>query len=500
MTLEIREAQLAPDAESGTVAGIAVPYDTETRVDDYAERIERGAISDSGEIKLFWQHREVIGRVIETEDRAEGFWIKARISDTQVGRDTLALMRDGVVNKFSIGFVPMEQRDEDGVVVRSRIDLKEVSAVTFPAYASADVTEVREDTNPTKESSAMTEANDLAVNEIRETLEDLERRIALSENTDKSADNAMPEFRSAGELLKGLASGDDLAERAYTGGITGDSGSALRNGNLGDLTRLVDGATTLYSLFSKGNLPDEGNFVEYSVLSSNSVVVTGQTAEGEPLAGPGKLTFTTKTAPVYTRGGYVSLSRQAIERSSINVLNHTLRAQAIALGKDLENVVRQAFNAAVTARAAAAVTVTDGDAWEDWQDALVDAAVKYKEEGITLDALVVSTDVFKRISAIKADDGRPVFEVNGDGTNTIGRLRAKTLTGELLSVPVVLDALGADGKAVFVNEDALRVYTKPAVRLQDENIINLTKDFSVYQYIAVAPELPTGIVPVTVGA
>ncbi|MFD6092417.1 HK97 family phage prohead protease [Oerskovia sp. NPDC060338] len=501
--LEIREARLEPVKENANeIYGRAVPYGVDTNVGDYNERIERGAITDSGDIKFFWQHREVIGRVIETEDKEDGFYIRATIADTATGRDALALLRGGVVDKFSIGFVPVESRQDGETVVRTAINLKEVSAVTFPAYADATIQEVRKDqSNETKEVTSMTDntvtTEDLA--EIREGLDNVERSLALI-NTDKNTVNAAPEFRDAGSLLKALVSGDERAERAYTGATTADSGSTLKNGWVGDLTRIVDESTTLYTLFSKGSLPDEGNHVEFSVLSSNSVAVTGQTAEGEPLTGPGKLTFTTKTAPVYTRGGYVSLSRQQIERTSISILNHTLNAQAKALGKDLENVVRQAFVAAVAARSGAAVTVASKVKWEDWQSATLDASIAFKAEGLSLDALIVSTDVFKALSGIKASDGRPIFETNGDGSNTVGAIKVKTLTGQIFNVTVVLDSLSASGKATFVNFEALRIFTKPAVRLQDNNIITLTEDFAVYQYIAVAPELPTGIVPVTITA
>ena len=34
--------------------------------------------------------------------------------------------------------------------------------------------------------------------------------------------------------------------------------------------------------------------------------------------------------------------------------------------------------------------------------------------------------------------------------------------------------------------------------LQDENVLNLSKDFSVYRYGAVADEIPAGVVPVKI--
>ncbi len=504
--LEIRKANFEAesiDIEKREVTGRAVPYGETANIGDFQERFEPGSIiPDDRGIRLRYEHGETIGIVSATEDREDGFYITARFADTQRARETLALLQVGALRDFSIGFIPLEggTRDEDGVLVRTAVDLREVSVVTFPAYAGANITEVRKEDSTSNEIGdiQMTEntVNAADVEEIRANYEDLERRFNLL-NSDKDADNTGASFRSAGALLKALAEGDETALRAYTGATTADS--TVKNAWVGDLTRLVEGATTLYTLFSKGALPKEGNFIEYGVLKSNSVAVSAQGGEGEDLV-TGKLEFETKTAPVDTRGGYVSLSRQAIERSSINVLDHTLRALAIELGKDVERVTRAAVNSALATQSANAVTVADGDLWEDWQEAIVDAAVKFKANGLSMDALVVSTDVFKRLGAIKASDGRPVFDTNNDGSNTIGDLRVKTLTGEIFSVTVVLDPLAANGKAYFANTEAVRVYTNPVTRLQDENIINLTKDFSLYQYIAVAPEIPVGLVPVTITA
>src|SRR5690606_2251814 len=54
--------------------------------------------------------------------------------------------------------------------------------------------------------------------------------------------------------------------------------------------------------------------------------------------------------------------------------------------------------------------------------------------------------------------------------------------------------------AYFVNSRAIRQYDSALISLQDENIINLSKDFSVYRYGAIATEMPQLIVPVKLAA
>ena len=90
-------------------------------------------------------------------------------------------------------------------------------------------------------------------------------------------------------------------------------------------------------------------------------------------------------------------------------------------------------------------------------------------------------------------------------TNTIGTTNAKALTGVILDVPVTCNLratageLGAGIVGAFYNSEAIRTYETPLVQLQDENIVNLSKQFSVYRYGAVATEIPTGLVPLKIG-
>ena len=370
--LEIREAtELRADAETGTIEGYALRYGETIQVGGIRERFERGAFESATDVKLFANHREPIGLVTALEDREEGLYLKARISDTATGRDTLTLLRDGVLNKLSVGFRPVSSRDEAGVIVRTAVDLREVSVVTFPAYKSSDVTAVREEnetsnstnnadrTEVGKETVNMSEDNTTDLLEVRETVEDLERRFSVFASSKEEAPAG--DTRSAAAFVKALASGDESAisaynrsqefmyeERAYAGGTSADA--PVKDAWVGDLTRIFDASSgVLAQVFSTGTLPAQGNNIEYAELLANTVQVTEQAAEGDDLP-YGKVTLTTKTAPVKTYGGYVQLTRQAIERSTLPVLNRSLEALAVAAGARKKAVLRAAYAAAVSAR------------------------------------------------------------------------------------------------------------------------------------------------------
>ena len=67
--------------------------------------------------------------------------------------------------------------------------------------------------------------------------------------------------------------------------------------------------------------------MEYHVVTSDTTAVGKQETEGSELSF-GKVAFGTKTADINTYGGYTSLSRQTIERSTTPMLNTAITATA----------------------------------------------------------------------------------------------------------------------------------------------------------------------------
>lgn len=496
--LETREFDIrAVNTEERTVAGLAVPYETEA----HGERIARNAVEPADNVMLFWRHEEPIGRIIEHQQTDAGWEIKAKISETPRGEEAYTLVKDGVINKFSIGFHPVEShRDDNGIRVVTKANVVEVSLVPEPWYNTANLTEVREiapeETEETmQENTPAVTLEDLA--EVRELAETVERQLATIAERDETP---AIDTRTAGEALQAIASGDEMAIRTYTGATTGDS--YLRNGWIGDLTRIVEEAAPLRSVFGSSTLPAEGNFIEYASLTSNSVVVDQQDAEGDDLT-YGEVVIDSHTAAVKTFGGYSELSTQVITRSSVAYLDHVLRAQAIAAGKAINGFIRAEYLAEHALQVTATNTVSipaTGVTFNDWLNAAIEAQVKMQAQGLSLDALIVDKATFKALLNVESADGRPVFLVTGAGANNVGSLNVKGLAGDLASIPVVLDAGLASDECAFVNSAALRFYGSSVVSLQDENVVNLSKQFSIHMFGAVAHEIPSAIIPVVAAA
>lgn len=105
---------------------------------------ERGARG----IKLLFQHdpAEPIGVWLELREDAYGLFVRGRVlPEVERGREVLALMRAGALDGLSIGFRAVEGRTDpkSGVRRLHRVDLWEVSIVTFPMLPEARVSAVK---------------------------------------------------------------------------------------------------------------------------------------------------------------------------------------------------------------------------------------------------------------------------------------------------------------------------------------------------------------------
>jgi len=486
------------DREKREVAGIAVPYDTINN----GEMFARDSVTLDPEAKLMWQHdqREPIGRITEGRHTEAGFEIRATISETQRGLDAITLLDDGVINKFSVGFVMRDSKVDDN---RNRIVtdafVREVSLVSFPWYSDASVTEVREDdTDPEIPDSAPIKEEtveeitptDSGLAEVRESIQVLEREIASITSLPAPAVDS----RSAGEFMQALARGDENAVRAYTGATTGDS---IVTPFDRDLVRIIEDAAPLRQVFSTGVTPAEGMQIVFAQLKAIVDGTATQQNQGDDL-GYYEVQLETKSVAIKTIGNYVELSIQSILRSTIDFLNTSLRGQAIALGNRLNVEMRAQYQATVAAQITAnnKVTIATSATYNNWLAGITDAAAKFAAIGLPIETLVVDTATFKELMALQGSDGRPVFLVDGSGVNNVGSISPSGLGGQFAGIRVVADTgLNVNkSQCAFVNSAALRQYTSANLRLESDNAINMSSAYSLGVFTAVADEIPAAIV------
>ena len=99
-------------------------------------------------VKMLWQHdpAEPIGAWLSVEEDTRGLKVKGRLNlDVSRAREILALMREGQVDGLSIGFRTLRatQDRKTGLRHLQKLDLWEISLVTFPMLPQARVTQVK---------------------------------------------------------------------------------------------------------------------------------------------------------------------------------------------------------------------------------------------------------------------------------------------------------------------------------------------------------------------
>lgn len=522
------EVRAIADDDGRTITGLAVPFDTETEIiPGFREKIARGAINLGTMPALFYRHSEPIGVITAMSEQPDGLMIEARVSDTALGRDAATLARDGAIKSLSIGFFEREYTDsttEDGATLRTQtaIDLREVSLVPVPAYEDAKITAVRESTNPTTPTTT-TKGNPMTDQITRADLDtladastDLARRLSLLEATGTASAPAPTETRSAGELLQAAVNGDETARNAlapFVGRAVNTTTAADGRINeptfVRDLVRLIDNANPLMSLFSTGSLPADGNVLEFARLKANTLTVNEQTAEGSTLP-TGSVETEVATATVKTYGGGSVITRQTIDRARTNVLDLTLRGMAIEAGKRLATDFAAFFEKTVKGQNEKKISANKDAQHMEWADILammLDASERYEDLAMSCDGLIVKREVFTALAGLTDKSGRPLLTVTGNaGSNTIGTVSASGRYIDLDGLKVITNrhltasGMGDNIVGAFYNADALRVYSSSLASLQDVGVLDLTNTFSVYQYAAMADEIPNALIPLHMAA
>ena len=502
-SLELRLENL----EERTITGIAVPYGEDANIGgSYIERFVPGAIDSVEDVKLFYGHNHdtlPIGKVVEGRDTEAGFEIVAKLTaGVQAADEALALMRDGVLNKFSIGFMPVEQVQDGNVITRTKIALKELSLVNWPAYSSASITEVREE-SPSEpeilnESESELENNiELDVRSVQDEVAELRRVVESSVAPVAPVAPEYMNYRSFGEYVQGFAKGEPAAvELARAASTSADTYAAP--GYLGYINKLIESNRPSWNVWSKAVLPATGMTVEYAAITANTLAVGEQDDENDALDF-GNLTVDNVSAAVKTYGGYTTVSKQAILRGSVDYTGIVFDALAVAYA----NATNTAAKAAIAALDFTdKVMDLDGGTAASVIEGLIDG-VKYikANSGLNAEFILCSADSYKYFMKIADSAGRPIVNVNNDGSNTFATAN-NDLTGSIWGIPVVVDPTLGTGLAYLANSKALMVMEAngSGTRLTSSDTTTLTDSLSLFGFAAIAVPFEAAIVKLDVTA
>ena len=122
------------DTEGRTLEGYASVFGN---VDAVGDIVHPGAFRKTlrergDQVRFLWQHdpREPIGRLMEMREDEHGLFVKAIISKTRRGLDTLHLLHDGVISQMSIGYDPIPGGEEPWIqTARGAVPISQLTAI-----------------------------------------------------------------------------------------------------------------------------------------------------------------------------------------------------------------------------------------------------------------------------------------------------------------------------------------------------------------------------------
>lgn len=144
--------ELRAEGDGRTVAGYAAVFDELSQVlwDQFKEKIDRGAFASSlgGDIRALWNHNTdlVIGRTkagtLRLAEDTHGLRVEIDMPESRA--DLVEAIRRGDVDQMSFAFDALEDtwdKAADGMMIRTlrKVQLYEVSPVTFPAYTQTSI-------------------------------------------------------------------------------------------------------------------------------------------------------------------------------------------------------------------------------------------------------------------------------------------------------------------------------------------------------------------------
>ncbi|HHG3075753.1 TPA: phage major capsid protein [Vibrio parahaemolyticus] len=439
--------------------------------------------------KMLLQHdyKQVIGVWVDMEEDDKGLKVKGQLClDTQLGKDTYALLKMGALDALSIGYVVKKETYDPKTNTNflEEIDLREISVVTFPCNEESLVDSVKQEpikeeelpntnNNNNKGDNTMEFATKSEIAELQTNLADLNEMIAgLSAANDEPAPvkNTAEELKAkfydvvkTGEGVNGMELVKEGAVKSFN--VTEDASAGA-----GVVTSVSNQIVT--SLLEDYRIPAMfGRETAGSTKYEKRVQVghSGARWEGENVAGAnGANTGTPEFATVaMTHGKVIAtplVTQEALKDPFFN-------AEALIMTdvrKQMGRLVAEGLLNGSGVNAPKGFYKHFGETADHETFKLVSLPYGTDEELITaLQALqfelktgylagakyVMSRTMFQRVAGIKDGLGRPMMQVSLD----------KDVAGSIFGFPIVVDAHASEEVPVVLGrlDEAFKVVEIP---------------------------------------
>ena len=447
---------------SRQITGLAVPWNVKATLSGGESVVFlEGSLPEDGPMpKLLEYHDEtrVIGRVTERVSTAEGMMFVAKLSATRAADDALALLADGALDSVSVGAVPTKfKRLADGTLEVSEAKFLELSVVTTPAYADAQVYSVAA-------SSPEEEAPD---EEVIPTPTQPSEEDEMSEAIEASAVPTAPiqfaapkrEFKlptAAEYMVKFVAGGSEFAE--FNARIVAAAPNVTTTDTPGILpvpivspiyNNFVPNYRPLITAMGVRQMPMSGKVWIRPKVTTNTTIGA---SNGELVAldqGTFVVDDIQVTKALY--GGYVKLSEESMDMTSPEVLGALIDDMARVYANETDIAACTTFEAGVTQTEA----LTSGSDPADWVAFIYNSAeqILNNSNGNLPNVLVMSPAYYASLGALVDTAGRPLFP-NVGPQNALGTTAASNFNGNAFGLNLVVDRnlTAAGGKNLYVGD------------------------------------------------
>lgn len=468
------------DGVIATMYGRAVPYDTPTMISGVEESFAPGSFDPAGVIgkPLAWRHDAPVGVITDASNEPDGLYITANILDTQQGREASVLAKAGAVRGLSVGFAPLKSlRNKTGSTVRHlSAQLFETSLTHMPAYSSAGISSIREETvmdpeETTEEAVVVSEDKEAreAIAAVREQVAKIEARSYVTE-----MQHPLAKYRSLGDYRLAVYNGE-VEDRALFDQVT-DNNPGLLPPNWSSIVRLIfDLGRPTINAFGVMSAGTSGTTFNWPYWEGDLTDIVAEQANEKDDIHSVAIDILKGTATLKTFAAGSDISYQLLQRSTPSYVDAHSRIMVNSYVQVTDIDFVGAVYGARTPSNYNIATDTDGSAF---REAVFGASVDVQTAtGMPAQFVLVSPDVFKTIG------GWSTFFPSNYGTfNVSGTAVAQTLGVAVSGLPVILDR-NIGGNAILVSNTEAAKWVEDGPRFaQAENITQLGRDVAVYGY------------------
>ena len=502
-TLYMEASSIECSEERREISGKIVPMGTgevgHTNLGDYTFAANSIEIADPSKIKLLSQHdlKKPIGRMTAAEVRPDGIYATFKLSRSSGGNDALIMAQEGLITGLSVGAeIIASKPSKDGYTVVSQARLKEVSLVTVPAFASAEILEIAAEEVTPAEETPQTESETVVEDTTVEATPVEAAAVEAARPTITAMAYTTPRLNlniTAGEYAKaqlnasrGDADARELVAALQVATVAENTGMVPPT-YLKDVIGIIDSSRPFIDSIERAALPASGMKIFTPKLGTQAAV--DLTAEGAEFASA-DTTVTFQEDNVVKFAGAGVLDLELVDRSDPSFLDLYLRELAASYAQKTDQY--------------AAKIAADGSS-DSSSSTIYKAIAKSISDSFgvmrqTPNNLLVATsggndDVdFAGLLGAVDTTGRPLYAAAAP-QNANGLITQGSTNGTVAGLNLVVDPNYTGGTAgvkvgLVYPTMAMRFHESGTLQIRTNVVANGQLEIGIYGYVAVVNRYP----------